>query len=53
MFYNAQELAVCQYLDRLGEIGVSARHFMVIVCLDIILLRGYETAWRVGYATNQ
>ena len=54
-FSDAQELAVCQYLDRLDEIGMSARHFMVTKCANALelLLRSYDqTAWRLGYATT-
>ena len=39
---DTQGLAVCQYLNRLDEIGMSARHFMVIKCANAVLFSSYE-----------
>jgi len=37
-----EELAVCQYLDRLDMIGTSARLHMITGCANAILLRVYS-----------
>ena len=36
-----QELAVCEYLDRLDNIGLPARHFMITYCANAILRRSH------------
>ena len=36
-----QELAVCQYLDRLNNIGLPARHFMITHYANAILRRSH------------
>ena len=38
---NHQELAVCQYLDRLDNIGLPARRLMVTDCANAILRRSH------------
>ena len=39
---DTQELAFCQYLDRLDGVGMSAEHFMVTECATAILFCSYE-----------
>ena len=36
-----QELAICQYLDRLDKIGLPARRFMITDCANAILRRSH------------
>ena len=36
-----QELAICQYLDRLDNIGLPARRFMITGCANAILRRSH------------